>query len=143
MCATQRSGSGCSRRLWLELEGVCRLAAQARAGTGGCAAVGGSSSDLGQMLRLQSEVVAGTGGCALPSAQAPVAVGGCVAVGAVPPIAVSSSGCSRRKSLESESVRRVGQMPGMLGFHPSRTDRLHVSAASPAPVSSEVSIAAP
>lgn len=70
-----------------------------------------------------------------------------------PPAWVSSSGCSRRKSLESEVVRaltsdppvavHVGQMPGMSGFHPSRTDRLHVSGASPAPVSSEVSIAAP
>ncbi|PVY30584.1 hypothetical protein C7458_104115 [Williamsia muralis] len=74
-------------------------------------------------------------------------------MGVVPPIAVSSSGFSRRKSLKPEGVRalasdppvavRVGQMPGMSGFHPSRTDRLHVSAASPAPVSSEVSIAAP
>ena len=76
-----------------------------------------------------------------------------MAVRVVPPIAVSSSGCSRRKSPKPEGVRAlasdppvavgVGQMPGMSGFHPSRTDRLHVSGASPAPVSSEVSIAAP
>ena len=46
------SSSGCSRRMWLESEGV-----------GWGVQVVATSSDFGEFLRLQSEDVTGVGGC--------------------------------------------------------------------------------